>query len=242
MSLEEILKMLEGIPGGEKIAESIKAFVGTKEIDIAKKTSELISLRAKLKGSESRNKAISEKNEAIYDALGIDPEVDDIEEAIKESLKNKSADPALSKQLSKLQKKLAEDTKMLSDQLTEERNKRYDGMKRTAILEALSANNAVDPKALQEMFLGKIKIDEDDESLSFLDESGASVNLNDGVKTWLGANPWAVANKQNSGAGSLPGGSAGGSEDSVSEFAKRLAEGNKTTSEDSAKALQNYFG
>ena len=236
MGIEELIKAL-GLD--EANAAVLRKFVAEKDGEILKKTTDLTVLKAKNKGDSSKVKELEQKLEAVYDTLGIDEDTEDIEEAIESALKGKSNDPALQKQINKLKTKIADQEKDFNAKFTEERNKRFDNMKRSALLEALSANDADDPNLLVDMLLNKIVVNEDDESMTFNDDKNSKIG--DYVKEFLTAHPKLVTNNQNSGAGSLFNGSAKGGKSEETDFAKKLAESNNANSESATKALESYF-
>lgn len=241
LTLEQIIALLEKTDPAA--AKALQDFVAAKDGEITKVKNDLTSLKTKLKEDTDKAAAASEKAEKVLEAFGVDADIDPegLAEAIGKALKDKSMDPALQKQITKLKGKLSEQDASYKSQLAEERGKRFDGMKRTALMEALTKNNADDPTLIVDMLLGKMIVNEADESITFNDDKNSKVD--DFVKEFLTAHPKLVANTQNPGAGSLLTGSAGGTGNDSADvaFVKSLAKGNAQAESD-AKALDNYFG
>lgn len=237
MTIDELIKAL-GLD--EANAAVLRKFVATQEKTITDKAADIKVLKAQTKGDAGKIKTLQERVEKFQDALGIDADVEDIEESIKSVMKEKTADPALQKQITNLKEKLRVKDEEHNSTLSEERGKRFDGMKRTALLEALGKNNADDPNLLVDMLIGKIVVNEDDESLAFNDDKNSKID--DYVKEFLTAHPKLIANIQKPGAGSLLGANGGASNDNEStEYAKKLAESGNSNSTENAKALEGYF-
>lgn len=238
MTLEQIIALLEKTDAAA--AKALRDFVAAKEGEITKAKGDVKALKTKAKEEAEKATAASEKAEKVLEALGVDVDADDLDEAISKALKDKSADPALQKQIAKLKGKLSEQDTTYKSQLAEERGKRFDGMKRTKLMEALTKNNADDPTLIVDMLFGKMLVNEEDESITFNDDKNSKVE--DFVKEFLTAHPKLVANTQNPGAGSLLPGSVGGpgNDNADVAFVKSLAKGNAQADGD-AKALAGYF-
>lgn len=237
MTIEEILKALESVQDGGKYVEGLKKLVADKDNEISKKASDLSTVKIKAKADGEKLKELSTKLEKFYDTLGIDDSTDDIEKSIETIMKSKSNDPALQTQVSKLKAKLATQEQEFNSKLGEEKSKRFEGLKRTALLEALTANDANEPNLLVDMLINKIVINEDDESMNFNDDKNSKVG--DYVKEFLAAHPILIANTQKNGAGSLLGNINGKDGKENTEFAERLGKSNNTG--DTTKALESYF-
>ena len=135
------------------------------------------------------------------------------------------------KRIAKLEKKLAEQEASYKGQLAEERGKRHDGMKRAALMEALTKNNADEVDILADLLAAKMAIDEADESITL---DGKDVG--EGVKEFLTAHPKFAKDTQTPGAGSLGGGQQGGGNNdpfmqTIKDMAKARAEAEKTAAE-----------
>jgi hypothetical protein len=240
LTLEQIIALLETTDAAA--AKALRDFVTAKDGEISKAKGDLKTLKIKAKEDFDKATASSERAEKVLEALGVDVDADDdsLDEAISKALKDKSADPALQKQIAKLKGKLSEQDTAHKAQIADERGKRFDGMKRTTLMEALTKNNADDPSLIVDMLLGKMVVSDEDESITFNDDKNSKVD--DFVKEFLTAHPKLVANTQNPGAGSLLPGNKGGAGDDSPDvaFVKSMAKEN-AQSEGNAKALAGYF-
>ncbi len=243
MTWEEILAILAKAENGAAAVEALKKIDTENRNALTKAKTDAKKAKDTLKESDTKLTAAQERAEKVLEAIGVDSDADDgdLDEAIQTALKSKSADPALTKRIAKLEKKMSEQDASYKSQLSEERGKRYDGMKRTALMEALVKNNADDPNFILDMLIGKMTVNEDDESIVFNDDKTPEV---DGyVKSFLEAHPKLAKDTQNTGAGSLGAGgrvNSSGKEDPDVTFAKGLAHNNAPT-EGAAKALDTYF-
>ena len=102
-------------------------------------------------------------------------------------------------------------------------------MIKNALLSELTAQNAVDPATLVDMFRTTVKVGDDD-SLTF-GEDGKSVK--DGVSAWLQAHPVFVSNKQKAGAGGGNNSNAGGNNQLI-DMAKSLGKNAAIPNDDPA--------
>ena len=243
MTWEEILALLAKTDGGAAAVEALKKLHTEQSNALTKTKADAKKAEEALKESEANLTAAQERAEKVLEAIGADADADDdsLDDAIQAAIKSKSADPVLQKRIAKLEKKMAEADSAHKTQLAEERGKRYDGMKRTALMKALVKNNADDPELILDMLLGKMSVSEDDESISFNDDKNPDVDSY--VKTFLDAHPKLVKDTQKGGAGSLAStgqGGAGGSNDPDVAFVEKLA-ANGSPSEGDAKALAGYF-
>jgi len=122
---------------------------------------------------------------------------------------------------------LSADVKRLSDELAaekqgrqQEKDKRIGATKMSKALAALQAGNATNPEVLTKLILDNI-VAKDDDSLVYKD-GDKEIAVEEGISAFLAANPWAVKNPQNSGAGSKPPTGSGSEKDldkmSVEEY------------------------
>lgn len=86
---------------------------------------------------------------------------------------------------------------------TTERTKRIESTKLNKALAALQSGKAINPAEIAKIVLANIQA-KDDDSLIYKD-GDKELSIEDGVKAYLTANPWAVSNTQKSGAGSYCG-------------------------------------
>lgn len=240
MTLEELLAALAKLPEGSKFSEALKAIIVAKEAEVTQKSTQYKTLTKTLKDTETKLKSSEDRLTKVFDHLGIDDDVEDLDEALATAAKTskKGGDEALLKRLEKLEKARKAD-KDASDQLiSEERGKRHELLKKQALTSALTAGNAARPDELVGLLSGMVQIGDNDE-LSFIDEKGASIKVEDGVKNWLTARPEFVSNSQRPGANSGPGGGKDGEKGGIGEsIAKKVAENTKT----SADAQAHFFG
>ncbi|WP_312560865.1 hypothetical protein [Anaerospora sp.] len=241
MTLDELLAALTKLPEGAKLTEAIKALIATKETEIAQKGSQCKGLTKTLKESEEKLKATSDRLTKLHDHLGIDEDVEDLDGALAEAAKagKKGGDEALLKRLEKLEKSRKQDKDASDKLLAEERSKRHDLLKRQTLLSSLTAGNAARADELVGLLSGMVQIGDDDE-LTFVDEKGQSVRVEDGVKGWLAARPEFVKNAQNPGAGSGAGGGKGGEEGG--NIGKTVATKVAETAKASSDAQTHFFG
>jgi hypothetical protein len=243
LTWDEILAVLAKAENGAAAVEALKKIDTENRNALMKAKTDAKKAKDTLKESDTKLTAAQERAEKVLEAIGVDSDADDgdLDEAIQTALKSKSADPALTKRIAKLEKKMSEQDASYKSQLSEERGKRYDGMKHTALMEALVKNNADDPNLILDMLIGKMTVNEDDESIVFNDDKTPEI---DGyVKSFLEAHPKLVKDTQNPGAGSLHAGgqgSSGGGNDPDVAFVEKLAS-NGAKSEGDAKALAGYF-
>lgn len=192
-------------------------------------------LQEEVKANKEKLDVASGKLEKFADALGVSEESETLDEDIASALKAKggSGDALLQKKIDRLTKQLADKTKDLTAQLVAERGKRHESMIKSALLSELTAQNAVDPATLIDIFKNSVKVGEDD-SLTY-GEDGKSVK--DGVAEWLNAHPAFVSNKQKAGAGG--GQHDSGTGDKFVDMAKSL--GKAASQQNTDTAANNYF-
>lgn len=192
-------------------------------------------LQEEVKANKEKLDVASRKLEKFADALGVSEESETLDEDIVSALKAKggSGDALLQKKIDRLTKQLADKTKDLTAQLVAERAKRHESMIKSALLSELTAQNAVDPATLIDIFRSSVRVGEDD-SLTY-GEDGKSVK--DGVAEWLNAHPAFVSNKQKAGAGG--GQHDSGTGDKFVDMAKSL--GKAASQQNTDTAANNYF-
>lgn len=192
-------------------------------------------LQDEAKANKEKLDATNAKLEKFADALGVSEESETLDEDIANALKSKggTGDALLQKKIDRLTRQLAEKTKDLTEQLVAERGKRHESMIKSALLSELTAQNAVDPATLIDIFRNSVKVGEDD-SLTYGDD-GKSVK--DGVAEWLNAHPAFVSNKQKAGAGG--GQHDSGTGDKFVDMAKSL--GKAASQQNTDTAADNYF-
>lgn len=229
MTFAEAMAKLAEMEGGEELVKAIQA-------ETNKKNKEAEGLRKRAKTAEEAVTALKEQRRDMLLAIGLTEEDADkedfsLDDAL-EAFTNKSGgkgkgkdDPEfaeMAKNLKNLQRqidKLTKESTEFKQAAESERGKRHDTMKNQALLAALAAGNALKPDFLAGALVGKVKVGDDD-TLVFVKDDGDEVPVNDGVKSWLEANPDLVRNPNSAGAGST---GAGGKKDQAAD-AKAFAE------------------
>lgn len=254
MNLEELLKALGLLQDGQKFVEAVKALVAAKDGEIVQKGNQYKLLAKTLKETEDKLKGANERLTKFHDHIGIEEDVEDLEIALEEFINNHSVggkgDGKSSPELSQLQKdiaKLQRELKKAADAQTlaekkanEELAKRQKSDKNRALLAALTDNKAIKPEQLIKILSDQVKVNDDD-SVVFLKDDGEEVQVGEGVKAWLDANPEFVLNSQKPGGGS---GSIGGTKGvEAGSFGKDLA-GQSSNQQSSVlqKGQEFYFG
>lgn len=161
-----------------------------------------------LRGEAAKHRTDKQK---VLQALGIQDGAD-VDTALNgitstlDALKSSGKKPdEIGAQMAQLEQKL----KTLSDELTAEkqgrqaeRDKRIGATKMNKALAALQAGNAANPEMLAKLVMESIVV-KDDDSLAYKD-GDKELAVEEGITAFLAANPWAVKNTQNPGAGSKP--------------------------------------
>lgn len=205
MDIKEVYTKLETVENGAEMIAAIKA-----------ETNRLSNEAKTHRQSNDKNTA---KIKSILENLGLE-DGDDVADKVKDlkatldSFAQDGKKPSdVAKQLNDLTKQVSTVTKQLADMTataTAEKNKRFDAMKTSALVDALTKGNAASPKDMAKLIADKLVVG-DDESITYKD-GDKDMSVEDGVKAWLGANTWAVkASAQ--GGGGAPAGGAGGSND-----------------------------
>lgn len=187
MDLKEIFAKLETVEGGADMIAGIKA--------------EQVRLRNESKTNRT-------KYEGILSALDLEDNDDVITSvgAIKKGLDDVKGTGKKPDELMRSLKELTDKVDTMTKTAANEKEKRISATKMNKALAALQAGKAVDPQTLSQLIIGNIEV-KDDDSVVFK-EGDKEMSVEDGVKAFLTARPWAVANSQEPGAGS--GGGGGG--------------------------------
>lgn len=198
MELKDIYTKLESIEGGAELIAGIKM--------------EVARLNNEAKKHRQASDDVSVKHKSILEALGLE-DSDDVAEKAKglkatlDSFAQDGKSPSdVAKQLAKLNKEITEINKKYSEMektAQAEKTKRFDAMKTSAIIDALTKGNAASPKDMAKLLADKVVIG-DDESISFVDGEN-TFSVADGVNTWLAENTWAVKANPQGGGGSPAG-------------------------------------
>lgn len=240
MTLEELLKALGAVQDGQKLVDAVKAIVEGKDGEITQKATQNRTAAKALKDVEDKLKASNEKLKKFADHIGVDEDAEDLDAALAEAAKagKKGGDDALLKRLEKLETSRKKDKEDADKLLAEERGKRHALLKGEAIKSALTAGNATRADELVGLLTGRVQIGDDD-LLTFTDDKGQSVKVEDGVKAWLSTRPEFVKNPQTPGGGS--GGGTGGGTDTGGSLGKELAQQYGTTQKAAVDAQSHYF-
>ena len=240
MTLEELLAALAKTPEGQKFVDAINAIIAVKDGEVTKAKNDLKTTKTAAKESETKLKAAAERLTKLQDHLGIDDDTEDLDEALETAMKSKGkgGDEALLKRLQKLESDRKKDKADAEALLATERGKRHEAIKSQAIITALTAGKAIKPEKLIALLQNSVKVNEDD-TLTFTDENGSEIKVDEGITAWLKANPEFVSNSQQPGSGST-GGNGGAGEGN--DFAKNLAIENSKSAEVASKGQETYFG
>lgn len=220
MTLEELLKALEAQENGADMAEVVKGL----QSEVTKKNNEARNLRERAKAAESALEASKGELGKVLSKLELDPkDGEDIEDILdgflsrykgvsgsdgkdgKELAELKADMQRMKRELDKVQK-----AKEQSEQAAAaEREKRIRTEKGRKLTDALTAEKAISPSKLVKLLEDSVKV-LDDDSMIFIGDDGAEVELKEGVAAFLKSNPEFVANTQAPGSGSNKVGSAEG--------------------------------
>lgn len=206
MEIKEVYEKLEKVEGGAELITAVKT-------EISKLNNE-----AKL-NREAGDKA-SAKVKSILESIGL-ADGDDVLEKAKEmkstldTFKQGGKAPSeVAKQIIDLTKQVASVTKQLTEMTKTaetEKNKRYDAMKESALVDELTKGKAAAPREMAALIKGNLSIGENDEIL--YKNGDETLSVADGVKGWLEANKWAVKPGGSSGGGAPSGGEPKGDDD-----------------------------
>ena len=156
-----------------------------------------------LQGIIDENKK-TDKSGEILQKLGVNS-IDELEKVV-------SNDPnTLAKQVTELSNQVNEfKTKFEESEAKAkaERDKRIKTSINTQLMSELTKGNAIMPETFAQVLAGSVAA-KDDDSLVFLGKDNKEVSIADGVKAWLEANPSAVKNNIQPGAGSKAGAEGG---------------------------------
>lgn len=248
MGIEELIKALS-LEG--EAADKLRTFFTEREktakAKLDKATDKLTALEAEKKAAE----AAGEKFTALAKKLGIDTEAEDLDAAVDAALEEvkKAAGNPTPQEIAKLKKELGsakkEAERLLAEKTQAEgkygelRGKYQGGLIRQALHKALTEAGVSDPDFLSEALMAKVKVSEEDDTLTYIGKDGAEMEIGDGVAEFTKAHPNFVVNAQRPGAGTLPG-AQGGSKGGVNPLVQKLIENNQAAGE-SGKALDTFF-
>lgn len=165
-----------------------------------------------LQGIIEENKK-TDKSGEILQKLGVN-NIDELEKVVStlNIIKKTGNDPnALAKQVTELASQVNEfKTKFEESEAKAkaERDKRIKTSINTQLMSELTKGNAIMPETFAQVLAGSVAA-KDDDSLVFLGKDNKEISIADGVKAWLEANPSAVKNNMQPGAGSKAGAEGG---------------------------------
>lgn len=165
-----------------------------------------------LQGIIDENKK-TDKSGEILQKLGVN-NIDELEKVVStlNIIKKTGNDPnALAKQVTELASQVNEfKTKFEESEAKAkaERDKRIKTSINTQLMSELTKGNAIMPETFAQVLAGSVAA-KDDDSLVFLGKDNKEISIADGVKAWLEANPSAVKNNMQPGAGSKAGAEGG---------------------------------
>lgn len=165
-----------------------------------------------LQGIIEENKK-TDKSGEILQKLGVNS-IDELEKVVStlNIIKKTGNDPnALAKQVTELASQVNEfKTKFEESEAKAkaERDKRIKTSINTQLMSELTKGNAIMPETFAQVLAGSVAA-KDDDSLVFMGKDNKEISIADGVKAWLEANPSAVKNNIQPGAGSKAGAEGG---------------------------------
>lgn len=186
-TLAQIFGALGGVENGQEMISSLQGI-----IDENKKT---------------------DKSGEILQKLGVNS-IDELEKVVStlNIFKKAGNDPnTLAKQVTELSNQVNEfKTKFEESEAKakQERDKRIKTSINTQLMSELTKGNAIMPETFAQVLAGSVAA-KDDDNLVFLGKDNKEISIADGVKAWLEANPSAVKNNIQPGAGSKAGAEGG---------------------------------
>ena len=199
MELKEVYEKLEKVEGGAELITAIKT--------------EMQKVNAEAKNHREKGDKAAARTKAILESLGLE----DTEEAAAKAKELKTtldsfsqggkAPSEVAKQITDLTKQVATVTKQLAEMTktaTEEKGKRIEAMKQSALVSELTKGKAAAPEAMAALITGNLFVNEKDQLM--YKNGDETLSIEDGVKGWLDANKWAVKVEGNPGGGAPAGG------------------------------------
>lgn len=199
MEMKQVYEALEKVENGAELITAIKTELG--------------KVNAEAKGHREKSDKAVAKTRAILENLGLE-DTDDVADKVKalkatlDSFAQSGKAPSeVAKQITDLTRQVATVTKQL-ETMTEtaktEKAKRFEAMKQTALIDALTKGKAAAPKDMAALIAQNLFINEKEQLMYKNGEETMSVE--DGVKGWLENNKWAVKVEGNPGGGAPAGG------------------------------------
>ncbi len=201
MNIKEVYTTLEGMENGADLIAAVKG--------------ELQRTR-----NEAKTARLGYEN--LLAAVGLEDTDTAVEQAqsLKKALDEFTATGKKPDEAASTIKSLTKQVEDLTKNMAAERDKRVNSTKLSKALAALQAGKAVNPSSMAKLVLDSIKV-KDDDSVVYLAEDGTEQTVEDGVRAYLAANPWAVKNEGAAGAGTgKPNSSAAFSFDRVKDMSE----------------------
>lgn len=214
MEFEKLLESL-GIEGETK--EQLKSYVDTLNTNLEKKIKDATGKTSKVteehKAIVDKLTTLEKKYNAVIDAFEVDNNEEDIEKAISSAKEKQGVKVDVSteqlKELQRAMKSLERESKQykadyekINEVYTAEKQKRISQVTKNQLLEGLKAIKAIKPEMLVDMFIGKAKFNENDESVSMIDTDGTDIGIKDYFSNWAEINPELIAVETQGGFGS----------------------------------------
>lgn len=210
---EEIVTALKGIEGGEEYVTALETLLSdsTKNTRAVKTlTTKVAEYETKVGEYETKIAALTESYDKIADFAGLPVEVEDIDAALEDLKKKKTASKeqgvdsaALMSQNNDLTRKVKrlEEEKINFEKLaSDEKTKRQSMIRDIALQKALTENKAINPAITSKLLRDDVKT-RDDDTLVYVMEDGTEVTVVEGVKSFLERCPDYLESRQNPGAG-----------------------------------------
>ena len=253
MSIKELIKSL-GIEDDK--AKKLEEAVSKQEKELSEAKESNLKLKEAKDKAEKEAKESSEKLNIVAKSLKLDIDAEDLDKAIddvKDSFSNVDVKVTedykeLSRELTRTTRELEKSKKQLEEAnatIEAEKTARTNATKNTAILEALTENKVIKADQWVSRFFGEVTIDEANGNLYMKDSSGKEISLKDSIAEWAKENPEFVKADVKGGAGTLGGGTQGGTQpnggNEVSDFMKSIIESQNKPAGD-GKSLEDLFG
>lgn len=258
MTIEELTKALgfEGEDSKEKVKILTQEFKAKeKEFnEVSKKMKELEKENESLKSSADTNNPIVDKFNIAAKAFGFDLEAEDFDKMlddVKDKLSKEGSNGITPEEVKQMKRDLTKanrdldkantTVKELTEQLESEKNIRITSMKRSALKKELEAVNALNPEMFVDLFLNKVEVDKDGNTLTMKDAAGNDISVADGIADWAKENTDLVKKTVRGGAGS--GGNGNKDNNEVSDFVKGMIANNTSSGNNTdGKSLAEMFG
>ena len=198
MEIKEVYEQLEKIKGGAELITAVKAEISklNNEAKLNREVGEKASAKVKM---ILENIGLTDGDDVLEKAKEIKNALDTFKQGGKAPSEVARQITDLTKQVENVTKQLTEMTKTAED----EKSKRYDAMKESALVNELTKGKAAAPREMAALIKGNLSIGDNDEIL--YKNGDETLSVADGVKAWLENNKWAVKVDGASGGGASSG-------------------------------------